>query len=75
MLIELSKYYKVSLDYIAGRTNDKHGLNKSDLPKEETEIIKKFRSLSTERKGKIKERLEMLCEEQQQENKTKREVI
>lgn len=38
--IKLAKYYKVSLDYIAGLTNDKKGFNKSDLPSSEVELLK-----------------------------------
>lgn len=64
----LSDYYNVSLDYIAGRTNDKIGFNKSDLPNSEIEILKKIRSLSIERKSRLLERLDMLSEEQEQEN-------
>lgn len=60
----LADFYGVSLDYIAGRTNNKKGLNRSDLPEDETDLINKFRSLSDERKGKISERMDVLCEEQ-----------
>lgn len=67
-IIELAKYYKVSIDYIAGLTNDKKGLNKSDLQESEEQLLKKFRSLSSERKGKILERMDMLTEEQEEEN-------
>lgn len=38
--IALAKYYNVSLDYIAGLTNDKRGLTRSDLTKEQTELLK-----------------------------------
>ena len=36
--IMLAKYYNVSLDYIAGITNDKRGLAASDLTKEQQAI-------------------------------------
>lgn len=62
--IKLADFYRVSLDYIAGRTNNKKGLNRSELPDAETDLINKFRSLSDERKGKILERMDMLYEEQ-----------
>lgn len=61
--ITLSNYYNVSLDYIAGRTNDKRGLNKSDLPKEELEMIKKFHDLSEKQRGIIMGRIEAFTEE------------
>ena len=37
-VIELAKFYNVSLDYIAGLTNDKKGFNKSDLPNLEVDL-------------------------------------
>ena len=68
--VKLADFYGVSLDYIAGRTNNKKGLNRSELPEKETELINKFRSLSDERKGKISERMDVLREEQAAEEKT-----
>lgn len=71
----LAEYYDVSLDYIAGRTNYKKGLNKSNLTPDETDILNKYHTLSDVRKAKITERLEMLCEEQQQENRKQKGVV
>ncbi len=68
--IELANFYNVSLDYIAGRTNDKRGLTKSELSEDETQMIKIYRSLSENGKGKIMERLEIV-EEQENEERTK----
>lgn len=62
MVIELAKYYHVSLDYIAGLTNDKIGLTKSSLTDNETKLITKFRKLGPENQGRILERLDMLSE-------------
>ena len=61
--IALAEFYKVSLDYIAGRTNDKRGFNKSDLPKQEENLIKKFRTLNAEQKGIILGRIEAMTED------------
>ena len=74
-VIELADLYDVSIDYIAGRSKDKKGFNKSDLLPDEIEILKKIRTLSDVRKAKITERLEMLCEEQQQENRKQKGVV
>lgn len=74
-VIEIAKYYNVSLDYIAGLTNDKRGLTKSELNDRETELLKKFRSLSESGKGKILERIEIITEQEQEEAAQKREVI
>ena len=64
--ISLANFYKVSLDYIAGRTNDKRGLTRSELSEKETELIKKYRSLSENGKGKILERLDIILEQEQE---------
>ena len=72
--IKLAKYYNVSLDYIAGLTNDKKGFNKSELPNSEVEMLKKFRSLSNERKIRILERIDMFIEEQDNEQAKIKEV-
>ena len=73
-IIQISKYYKVSIDYIAGLTNDKRGLTRSELSAEETEILKKIRSLSNERKYKLLGRLDTYCEEQQEEQALTKEA-
>lgn len=68
----LANFYNVSLDYLAGRTNDKKGFNKSDLPKEEVEMLKKFRNLSERQRGIIVGRIEAFTEEnEEQEAKMK----
>lgn len=74
-LLELANYYNVSLDYIAGRTNDKRGLTRSELSAEETELIKKYRSLSEKRQGKLLGQLDLLAEQQADENAVTREAI
>lgn len=63
--VQLAEFYGVSLDYIAGRTHDKKGLNVSELPREETALIQKFRRLSPERRGRLLERLDTLVEEEE----------
>ena len=62
-MIMIADFYNVSLDYIAGRTNDKRGFNKSDLPKEEENLLKKFRTLNAEQKGIILGRIEAMTED------------
>lgn len=65
--ITLADFYNVSLDYIAGRTNDKRGLTRSELSDEETELIKKYRSLSEGGKSRILERMEVISEQEQEQ--------
>lgn len=59
----LANYYNVSLDYIAGRTNDKLGLCRSELSDTETNLIKLFRGLSEQQQGIILGRIEAMTEE------------
>ena len=60
MAIELAKRYDVSLDYIAGLTNDKRGLTRSELSAELTTLLKKYDCLSPQNKGRLLERLDVL---------------
>lgn len=62
-VITLANYYNVSLDYIAGRTNDKRGLCRSELSNTETELVSKFRELSEQQQGIIIGRIEAMTEE------------
>ena len=66
-MIQLAKYYKVSMDYITGLTNDKGGMHKNN--EEETEILKLYNSLDDKRKGKAELFLEQLAKQQSKENK------
>ena len=59
-IIALAEIYKVSIDYIAGLTNDKAGLTKSNMSRDEIQLINNFRSLDTLYKGRLIEHAEML---------------
>lgn len=61
-IIKLADYYDVSMDYLTGRISDKKGFYK--ISSAETELLNKFRSLDSESKGKLLERLDVLCEKQ-----------
>lgn len=50
--IALAKYYNVSLDYIAGLTNDKRGLTHSNLTREQQELLKAAEELPSDDKTK-----------------------
>ena len=58
--INIAKLYSVSLDYIAGLTDEKRGLTRSALTNNETQLINGFRKLDSIAQGRILERLEML---------------
>lgn len=74
-VIELAGIFGISIDYIAGRTNDKKGLTRSELSQEEKELIKKYRTLSVRRQGRLAERLDMLEHEERQEKAKRKEAI
>lgn len=74
-IILLANYYNVSLDYIAERTNDKKGFNKSDLPDAEVDLLKKFRSLSEQQQGIILGRIEAMTEENEEKQAKIKDVI
>ena len=59
LAIKLAEYYNVSLDYIAGLTNEKRGLTKSSLSEKETQLIYAFRKLGVIEQGRVLERTEM----------------
>ena len=73
-MIELANFYRVSLDYLTERTNDKKGLTKSELSAEDTQLIKKFHSLSEKRKERLLERLDVLLEQESEETAKLKEV-
>lgn len=53
--ILIAKYYGVSLDYIAGLTNNKKGLTSSDLTDEQQALLKFADSLSESERKKLSE--------------------
>lgn len=58
--IALAKYYNVSLDYIAGLTNNKHGISYGDLDPELQELVNALRSLSQEEREKAASMIQLL---------------
>ena len=58
--ISIACLYDVSLDYIAGITNEKKGLTKSSLSDDETALVNNFRLLDLMDKGRVMERIDML---------------
>ena len=51
--VTLAKFYDVSIDYIAGLTNNKKGLTVSTLSSYESELIEKVRQLNEMDKGRV----------------------
>lgn len=62
ILILMAKFYNVSIDYIAGITQNKRGLN--NLNEEENNLLEQYNSLTEKNKGKLEDRLEQLIENQ-----------
>ena len=57
-MILLANFHKVSLDYIAGISNDKGGQHKNS--EDDIEMLELYHQLSEQDKGRIKERMEIL---------------
>ena len=72
-IIQLAKIYKVSIDYIAGLTNNKGGLHKNSP--EEAELLSKYKALTEKRQGRVLQLLDDLTEEQHEEEAKKKEAI
>jgi len=58
--INIARLYNVSIDYIAGLSDDKKGLSRSALSDRETKLINGFRKLDSTKQGRVLERVEML---------------
>lgn len=58
--ILLAKYYNVSLDYIAGLTNNKRGLASSDLSDSEQQLLRFVTSLSKEERTLLSRLAELI---------------
>ena len=63
--VTLAEFYNVSLDYIAGLTNNINGTSHSQLFNEEQQLTSKFSQLSERNKGKLEQFLENLLEQQE----------
>lgn len=72
--ILLADYYKVSLDYIAGRTNNKAGIGttKTELSSEEKKLIAAYRQMTERGKIRIQERAESILEDEAEQSATTR---
>ncbi len=54
-MIILADYYNVSLDYMAGRTNNKNGFSLLRLSDDELRILKIYGTLSERHKGRAEQ--------------------
>lgn len=61
--VTLAEFYGVSLDYIAGLTNNKKGLTMSSLSFYESELIEKTRKLSELDRGRVMGTIDTLIDE------------
>lgn len=62
--VALAKYYSVSLDYLAGRTNIKTIQSDASLTSDEIRLLQQFRTLTERNKGKAELFIEQLYESQ-----------
>lgn len=73
-MIQIAQFHKVSLDYIAGLTNDKGGLHQNS--EEEQNILEMYNRLTEKNKGKAELLLTQLLKKQknnEQEQEQERE--
>ncbi len=72
--IILAEYYDVSLDYLAGRTNHKHGKANPNLTPEQIQISDIYSMLSEKNKGKLELLAEQLLEKQTEAEQKSKET-
>jgi transcriptional regulator with XRE-family HTH domain len=63
--IILADFYNVSLDYLAGRTNNKHGKMNPEITTEELRLLAQYRKLSERSKGRHDVLLSQLIAQQE----------
>ena len=66
--IKLAEYYDVSLDYLAGRTNDKGGLHCNYLDPEQKELLKDWKQLTERQKTIVKATIDELIDREPERN-------
>jgi transcriptional regulator with XRE-family HTH domain len=65
--VTLARFYKVSLDYIAGLTNFKKGKANPEFTDEQLKIVEQYSKLSEKNKGRLELFMEQLIEKQENE--------
>lgn len=73
-VIKLAEYYDVSLDYIAGRTNDKGGLHCNYIEPEEKELLRCWKQLNSKQKRSVMEILDNYIEKEPRKEEKKSAV-
>lgn len=65
---KLSDHYDISLDYLAGRTNDKGGLHCNYLDPEQKELLKDWKQLTERQKTIVKATIDELIDREPERN-------
>ncbi len=58
--VNIAALFHVSLDYLAGLSDEKHGFSAADMTEDECKLLANFRSLSPVSQGRILERIDIL---------------
>ena len=62
--VTLAEFYNISLDYLTGRTDFKHGNFNSDFTAEQLRIAEQYALKNEKNKGRLEQFLELLFEKQ-----------
>lgn len=62
--VTLADFYRVSLDYVAGRTNFPQGAANPQLAQDEAALLRNFSKLTERNKGRAEQFIEQLLETQ-----------
>ena len=62
--VALADYYRISLDYLAGRTNRKRSQSDMTFSEDEIQLLLQYRKLTEKNKGKAELFIEQLAETQ-----------
>ncbi len=71
LAIRMADYYNVSLDYLAGRTNDKGGLHCNYLDPEQKKLLNAWEQLSSRQKSIVMANIEEFIEREPRKEERK----
>ena len=64
LFMHVSQYYNISIDYIAGLTNEKTVIKPNNITTLDMKFLSRFKQLSEIQKGRILERIDIITEKE-----------